>query len=208
LPAAKHVPCAAKHPTTSTSSRSRPRFRSSVSAAPPAARGGRAPAAATAPLAIRPPCDAGARLIDASLPLAGRPPPLVAMTKRAPGIRRAPSSPWRGTLERGRCVDCGADQVIGLIADPARWRDVVWVCRQHRESELERRLQRQARQVYEATQAVWFDERARVLAAIELLPSDERAQLKALAERGPAGLRLSPGAPLYVMNLVRAYKAR
>ncbi len=45
-------------------------------------------------------------------------------------------------------------------------------------------------------------------AAIELLPPAERAQLHALAARGPAGTQLSPGAPLYVMNLVRVYKAR
>jgi len=30
--------------------------------------------------------------------------------------------------------------------------------------------------------------------------------LHALAARGPAGTQLSPGAPLYVMNLVRVYK--
>jgi hypothetical protein len=45
-----------------------------------------------------------------------------------------------------------------------------------------------------------------VLAAIELLPLDQRAALQALAARGPAGTQLSPGAPLYVMNLVRVYK--
>jgi len=45
-----------------------------------------------------------------------------------------------------------------------------------------------------------------VLAALELLPPAERARLHALAARGPAGTQLSPGAPLYVMNLVRAYK--
>jgi len=45
-----------------------------------------------------------------------------------------------------------------------------------------------------------------VLAALELLPPAERARLHALAARGPAGTQLSPGAPLYVMNLVRFYK--
>jgi len=34
----------------------------------------------------------------------------------------------RGTLARGRCVDCGDGKVIGMIADPAHWRDAVWVC--------------------------------------------------------------------------------
>jgi len=51
------------------------------------------------------------------------------------------------------------------------------------------------------------DERARVLAAINLLLPNKPAKLHTFAARGPAGMQLSPGAPLYVMNLVRAYKA-
>ncbi len=111
----------------------------------------------------------------------------------------------RGAIARGRCLDCGEAQVIGLIADPARWREVVWICREHRETELERRRGASERRTYEAKQVVWYDERARVLAAIELLPLAERAELHALAARGPAGMRLLPGAPLYVMNLVHVY---
>jgi len=113
----------------------------------------------------------------------------------------------RGTLERGRCRECGAREVVGLIADPADWRAVVWVCREHRVAELERRREDMERRAYEAKQAVWYDERAQALAAIELLPSDEQARLRALAARGLVGMRLSPDAPLYVMNLVRAYEA-
>ncbi len=113
----------------------------------------------------------------------------------------------RGTLERGCCRECGARAVVGLIADPADWRAVAWVCREHRAAELERRREDAAQRTADAKQAAWYDERARVLAAIELLPPDERATLQALAARGPAGTQLSPDAPLYVMNLVRAYKA-
>ncbi len=112
----------------------------------------------------------------------------------------------RGTLERGRCRECGEADVIGLIEEPARWREAVWVCREHRATELERRREAAERRAYQDKQAAWYDERARVLAAIELLPPNERAQLHALAARGPAGTQLSPGAPLYVMNLVRVYK--
>lgn len=112
----------------------------------------------------------------------------------------------RGTLKRGRCVDCGAGDVIGVIGDPARWREVVWVCREHRQAALARRRDAAANEAARAKQAAWYDERAYVLAAIELLPPAERAQLHALAARGPAGTHLSPGAPLYVMNLVRIYK--
>ncbi len=113
----------------------------------------------------------------------------------------------RGTLERGRCRECGAGDVIGLIADPARWREVVWVCREHRSTVYERRREAEALRAYQFKQAVWYDERAQVLAAIELLPPDARAQLHALAARGPSGTQISPSAPLYVMNLVRVYKA-
>jgi len=113
----------------------------------------------------------------------------------------------RGMLERGRCRECGAREVVGLIADPTDWRAVVWVCREHRQAELERRRDAAAQHAADTKQAAWYAERARVLAAIELLPPAERAQLHALAARGPAGSQLSPGAPLYVMNLVRVYTA-
>jgi len=113
----------------------------------------------------------------------------------------------RGTLARGSCRECGAGDVMGVIAEPARWREAVWVCREHRGAEYERRHEAEAQHAYQAKQAAWYDERARVLAAIELLPPDQRATLHALAARGPGGLPLSPGAPLYVMNLVRVYTA-
>jgi len=113
----------------------------------------------------------------------------------------------RGTMQRGVCQICGTTDVLGIIEDPARWREVVWVCREHREAELERRREDAAQRTANAKQAAWYDERARVLAAIELLPLDQQAQLHALAALGPGGIRLPPGAPLYVMNLVRVYKA-
>jgi len=114
----------------------------------------------------------------------------------------------RGTIARGRCVECDAADVVGLIADPARWRDVVWVCREHRETEVQRRQDAEEERAYQAKQALWYDERARVLAEVDLLPPDERARLHALAERGPLGIQLNPGSPMFVMNIVRIYKAR
>jgi len=126
---------------------------------------------------------------------------------RASGRAKLAMALRRGTLERGRCRECGARAVVGLIADPARWREAVWVCREHRQAELERRRDAAAQRAADAKQAAWYDERTRALAAIELLPPAERARLHALAARGPAGTQLLPGAPLYVMNLVRVYKA-
>jgi len=124
----------------------------------------------------------------------------VARAKLAMALRR-------GTLVRGGCRDCDAIDVIGLIEDPLRWREPVWVCREHRAAELARRRDAAAQRAANAKQAVWYDERAQALAAIQLLPSDEQARLRALAARGLGGMRLSPDAPLYVMNLVRVYTA-
>jgi len=114
----------------------------------------------------------------------------------------------RGTLERGSCRVCGNSEVFGLIAEPARWRLVVWVCREHRQTEIDRRREDAEQRATAAKQAAWYVERTRVLAAIDLLQPDEQAQLHALAASGPRGMRLSPSAPLYVMNLVRLFRAR
>jgi len=115
----------------------------------------------------------------------------------------------RGTMLRGLCQICGtAAEVLAIIEDPQQWRDVVWVCRLDRDEARERQRDEQAELVRARERAAWADERTRVLAAIELLPPNERAQLHALAAQGPAGWTLSPEAPLYVMNLVRVYRAR
>jgi len=113
----------------------------------------------------------------------------------------------RGTMRRGLCQICGTTDVMGVVEDPQKWRDVVWVCRRDRAEARERQRDEQAELVRACERAAWADERTQVLAAIELLPPNERAQLHALAALGPAGWTLSPEAPLYVMNLVRAFKA-
>jgi len=96
---------------------------------------------------------------------------------------------------------------LGVIEEPQRWRDVVWVCRRDRDEARERQRNGEAEVARSRERAAWADERTLVLAAVELLPPNERAQLHALAAQGPAGWTLSPEAPLYVMNLVRVYKA-
>jgi hypothetical protein len=35
----------------------------------------------------------------------------------------------RGTIARGHCTVCGSLKTTAYIADPAKWREIVWVCR-------------------------------------------------------------------------------
>lgn len=114
----------------------------------------------------------------------------------------------RGKLVRGACTVCGTADVEALIGDPRRPLDVVWVCRADRPVIRERQFEAERRRAYEARQAAWYDERDHALAAIELLPPAERAELHATAARGPAGIKLSPLAPLYTENLVRVFQRR
>jgi len=114
----------------------------------------------------------------------------------------------RRKLERGLCVVCGRAEVTALMDDPGRPLEVEWVCRADRQALLERRQERADERVAAAARAALAEERLAVLAAVELLPPDEQRRLKALAAQGPAGMQLSPGAPLYVMNLVRLFRSR
>lgn len=114
----------------------------------------------------------------------------------------------RGKLVRGACTVCGTADVEAVIGDPRRPLDVAWVCRADRPAIREREVEADARRGYNARQAAWYEERECALAAIELLPPPERARLHALAARGPAGIKLSPIAPLYTANLVRAFQRR
>ncbi len=159
--------------TSSTISGRRPRCRSSASAARPVVGGARGRAAGIARGAIRPRCGAGARSVGARSPSGGgtpRPPVTTTPRARDSGRAKLAMALRRGTLERGRCRECGAREVVGLIADPADWRAVVWVCPEHRQAELERRRDAAAHRAANAKQAAWYDERTRALAAIELLP--------------------------------------
>ncbi len=127
-----------------------------------------------------------------------------ARAKLAMGLRRR-------TLQRGVCRRCGTTDVMGIIEDPQQWRDVTWACRRDRDVARERRRDEQAQLAAQRERATWAEEWTRVLAAIDLLPPDVRRRLHELAARGPVGIRLSPEAPLYVMNLIitfSTYKKR
>jgi len=110
----------------------------------------------------------------------------------------------RGKLPKGRCVRCSAwDDVTALILDPAKWREVVWVCRDHRADEIAWRTKSP-----EVDPAVaWQTERERALTAIAALPEAQQAALRAIAARGPAGMVIAPEAPFFTIRLVQAYAA-
>jgi len=184
-----------------------PPFGTAVREAAGAAPG---PAAATAPPAMPRPCAAGARATaGSSTPDAGTP-LTSARRRRGSVIRRGQSSRWRFGV---------ASSTANLAASVGRkrWRRSCSIRGSGKTSagragntakaECERRRAATAQRTYEAKQAVWYDERARVLAAVDLLPPEEQTQLRTIAARGLAGMRLTPEAPLYVMNLVRVYKA-
>jgi hypothetical protein len=110
----------------------------------------------------------------------------------------------RGTLTKKPCVVCGGyADLTAYIADPACWREVVWVCRDHRADEIARRTTPPP--VDPAI--VWQTERERALAAIAALPEAQQAALRAIAARGPAGMVIAPEAPFFTIRLVQAYTA-
>jgi len=98
----------------------------------------------------------------------------------------------RGTMLRGLCRICGTTDVMGIIEEPQRWRDVVWVCRRDRDVARERRRDEEAQLAASRERAAWAEERTRVLAAIELLPPDVRARLTSsqLEDRRASDCRL------------------
>ncbi|MGP0092615.1 MAG: hypothetical protein ACLPKB_22160 [Xanthobacteraceae bacterium] len=107
----------------------------------------------------------------------------------------------RGKEQRKPCVVCKRwEDLTAYIADPARWREAVWICREHRADEIARRTP--APDPLE----LWRRRREAALAAIAALPEAERDRLHRIAAQGPAGLRLSPQAPLFLIQLVNAYE--
>ncbi len=110
----------------------------------------------------------------------------------------------RGTVIKGVCRVCHRHaNVVAHIADTACWRDAVWFCREHRYSARETNATRPVSKA-----PTWINERDAALAAIALLSKEERAALYEIAAVGPAGVRLDPAAPLFSIQLVRAYRRR
>ena len=127
-----------------------------------------------------------------------------------PAIRPARNLPWRiarGKITKGTCIVCQRhDGLIAYIADPRRWSDVVWACREHR-PELTT-LPSTGTERSESAAEKWAHQRESALVAVAGLPKEEREYLCEIAARGPAGVHLSPEAPLFAIQLVRAYQIR
>jgi hypothetical protein len=109
----------------------------------------------------------------------------------------------RGTIVRESCRLCNEPDVTAYIADPAEWRKVIWLCREHRAEEIARLTAPSQEALLAAKTAC----REAALASIAALAKPERARLHAIAACGPAGLLLTPEAPLYTIRLIRAYEA-
>lgn len=107
----------------------------------------------------------------------------------------------RGEMMKEACGVCQRrGDVIAYIADPARWSDVVWTCREHRNGAVELRRQ------LTSQRPTWLDQREAALTAIADLSKEVRELLYEIASCGPAGVLLSHESPLFIMRLVRAYE--
>ena len=113
----------------------------------------------------------------------------------------------RGYVARGRCAVCGDPDVIAAIVDVSAPLVVRWICQADKRTALEAQRAEEARRAAAATQATYDAERTTALRAIAELPELVQAELRAVAARGPAGIRLAPSAPLFTMQLVRAFRA-
>ena len=111
----------------------------------------------------------------------------------------------RGKITKGTCIVCQRhDGLIAYIADPRRWSEVVWACREHR---LEvTTLPSTGIEPSKNTAEKWARQREAAFVAVDSLPEEDRECLYEIAGRGPAGVRLSPEAPLFAIQLVRAYQ--
>lgn len=119
----------------------------------------------------------------------------------------------RGKIQRGVCVECCSPKVAAYIADPARWRDIVWVCHEHRHAVIEGLLKHeQARK----KQAIRNAKREWALAVLASFPPDVQAEIQALALRPPPIFRntifhdreLEIGSPFYLSQLVAEVEKR
>jgi hypothetical protein len=107
----------------------------------------------------------------------------------------------RGTIKKAPCARCGgSEDLTGFIADPENWREVVWLCRDHHQTEREHRVKA-------AKRTAWAELRARFAAEWPSLPPDLQARLTAEVESLPAvrTLGAAPESPFSRQQLVAAF---
>lgn len=107
----------------------------------------------------------------------------------------------RGKIAKAGCQVCGTTAVTAYQADTRRPLDVVWLCRDDRAEYIRARTETA---VAEAARDAWQARRVAALEALVLLLPEEQAALRAVASKGPSGLRLSAEAPLYGQQLTLA----
>jgi len=88
----------------------------------------------------------------------------------------------RGTIARGHCAECGSLKTTAYIADPAIWREIVWVCRDHRDEHIRGALEReQAREKQDA----WKTKREWAFSVFGGMAAEVQAEIRSLALRNP-----------------------
>ena len=108
----------------------------------------------------------------------------------------------RGKLCKGRCAICGEPEVLAAWDDPAKPREVRWLCAEHYAD------RRDAKREGDAARARLADQWADLRAELALLPPTVQAELHEAALRGPAGHGARPGSPFYWWTLRRELQRR
>lgn len=126
--------------------------------------------------------------------------------ERALHIARAKLAVYiaRGKITREPCATCYTSDVTAYIADAAKWREPVWLCRECRDATIQT-MEDETRRLRERDEYAMRRERA--LAAFAALSVEQQNAIRERAARGPLGLTLSPESPLYQQRLVAEAEA-
>jgi hypothetical protein len=113
----------------------------------------------------------------------------------------------RGTIARGHCTACGSLKTTAYVADPAKWREIAWVCRAHRDELIRGALEREhARERQDA----WKTKREWALSLFKSMPAEVQAEIRSLALRNPVfpDRDLELDSPMYLSKLVSEVEKR
>jgi hypothetical protein len=113
----------------------------------------------------------------------------------------------RGTIARGHCAECGSLKTTAYVADPAKWREIAWVCRDHRDELIRGILEHeQAREKQDA----WKNKREWAFSVFDNMADEVQAEIRMLAHRNPIfrDRDLAIDSPLYLSKLVSEVEKR